>query len=74
MTKLGTVKREAWPIRVPMATFKRFKKAVDAIHQIGWQALGSDRKDRVQLGTVADQALALLEEKIATAQKERRQA
>lgn len=73
MTKdLGTIRREAWPIRVPMATFKRFKKAMEAISSIGWLALGSDRKDRVQLGTVADQALVLLEEKIAAAQKERR--
>ena len=69
---MSTEKPDAWPIRVPMSTFERFKKAVENISQLGWLAVGSKRKDRVGLGSVADHALELLEEKIASAQKERR--
>ena len=40
---MSTEKPDAWPIRVPMSTFERFKKAVENISQLGWLAVGSKR-------------------------------
>lgn len=60
------------PIKVPSDVHKRLTRVIEQINQVGWTAVGSDRKDAATLGTTVDFALTLLEQRITEAQKERK--
>ena len=56
-------------VRIHISTRKRLRKLVDALTRSGWNAIGADRSDAPGVGTVIDQALAQLEEKLEAKEK-----
>lgn len=51
-------------VRITSTTRKRLRKVVEALVRSGWNAVGSDRTDAPGVGTVLDQGLTLLEERL----------
>ena len=51
-------------VRIKTTTHERLGKLVEQIARVGWNAVGSDRADAAGIGSVVDQALVLLEERL----------
>jgi hypothetical protein len=58
------VVHEYTTVRISSTTRKRLGKVVEALVRSGWNAVGADRVDAPGVGTVLDQALVLLEERL----------
>ena len=58
------VRTDYTTVRIQTSTRERLTRLVEAIARVGWNAVEADRADAAGIGSVIDQGLALLEEKL----------
>lgn len=52
------------PVRIHTATRKRLDRLIEQLVQVGWNAIGAERKDAPGISSVLDQGLLVLEAKM----------
>ena len=64
--------RDSKPLRLGSDVYNRVQRALADVIQLGWAGLGIDSTSTPSRTSVVDEALVLLEERIAKAKKGRR--
>ena len=57
-------KAEFTSVRVHASTRKRLTKLVEQLVRVGWNSIAADRSDAPGIGSVIDQGLTLVEERL----------
>jgi hypothetical protein len=61
-------KTDFQPVRIHTATRKRLDRLIEQLVQVGWNAIGAERKDAPGISSVLDEGITALESKMVHTQ------
>jgi len=57
------------PVRIHTTTRKRLDKLIEQLVQVGWNAIGAERKDAPGISSVLDEGITALETRMRSAKR-----